>query len=188
MTKFTPRFQLEVTQEHIDRAEARESNACAIADALKDRWPAARFISVDLQCIRFTIDGQRYEYLTPVRAQRLIVRFDQGDHTEAFRTALQSPRLTQQQSPRSPRAQYARNASDKAKRVLVRERKEAGLEPPTADELKVVAATARAEALADGTYPPGPLTRKTPAARPSPLAAPTSRQSQRRFGVKGLRP
>jgi hypothetical protein len=74
--------EIAVQQKHIDHAMERNSSHCAIADAIKDAVPHARFISVDLQTIRWTDPnkGVRYCFLTPAVAQQdVIIPFDQGE-------------------------------------------------------------------------------------------------------------
>jgi hypothetical protein len=72
------RIRIEVEQRHIERALERNSSHCAVAEAIKEAIPDARFIAVDLQCIRFSRRGLRYVFLTPHLARDCIVNFDQG--------------------------------------------------------------------------------------------------------------
>jgi hypothetical protein len=71
---------IRVEEEHIARAVARSSSACAIADALKQQIPNAVHVAVDVQRIRWTdsVKKIRYIALTPACAQQLIVDFDCG--------------------------------------------------------------------------------------------------------------
>jgi hypothetical protein len=75
------RLFIEVRQEHIDEALRASSSHCAIAMALQAALPDARFVSVDLQSVRFTDPrrGVRICFLTPHPARELIIGFDQGD-------------------------------------------------------------------------------------------------------------
>jgi hypothetical protein len=70
--------EISVLQKHIDRAKARSSSHCAIAMAIKDAVPHAKFISVDLQTIRWTDPrkGVRFCFLSPHVAQALVIGFD----------------------------------------------------------------------------------------------------------------
>jgi hypothetical protein len=70
---------ISVTQEHIEKALRRNSSHCAIALAVAQAVPDARFISVDLQSLRFSRKGLRYCFLTPHQAQAAIIAVDQGD-------------------------------------------------------------------------------------------------------------
>lgn len=84
---------LDITEEIINLALPRDSSHCVIADALKAAVPEARFVSVDLQTIRWTdpATGRRYIYLTPAPLQRLLVNFDQGERPEPFAARLGQP-------------------------------------------------------------------------------------------------
>ena len=83
-----PSLRISIAQRHIDNAEKKNSHRCAIADSIKECVPDAKFISVDLQSIRFSIldetryreegVGVRYFYFTPTLAQMAILKFDQG--------------------------------------------------------------------------------------------------------------
>ncbi len=93
-------IRLHVDQTHIDNAEVRNSHHCMIADALKDALPDAKFISVDLQSIRFSIFEQnrykeervgiRYFYFTPTLAQIALLKFDQGKKLRPFEFTMRS--------------------------------------------------------------------------------------------------
>jgi hypothetical protein len=68
-----------VEQRHYDHAMERNSSHCAIALAIEEAIPTARFICVDLQTIRYTKKGLRYCFLTPHTAQDVIIATDQGE-------------------------------------------------------------------------------------------------------------
>jgi len=71
-----------------------------IADALRDAIPEAKFISVDLQSIRFSLFdqnryreervGTRYFYFTPTIAQVALLKFDQGKKLRPFEFTMRS--------------------------------------------------------------------------------------------------
>lgn len=86
-------LKIQVTQAIIDRAEAKDSNHCMIADAIKAARPDVKAVSVDMSTIRFTdpVKRQRYVYLTPPRAQLALVLFDQGEHAEPFEIQMRMP-------------------------------------------------------------------------------------------------
>ena len=75
-----PRPRIKITQEIIDRATRANSGHCVIADAIKTQCPDASAVMVDLQTFRYTDrkKGERYIWLTPTRAQRILLAFDQG--------------------------------------------------------------------------------------------------------------
>jgi hypothetical protein len=86
-------IKIVITQELIDTATRRDSGHCMIADAVRRAVPEARYVSVDLQSIRWTDPeaGKRYVYLTPRVAQMGLVDFDQGvEGIEPFRFSLRS--------------------------------------------------------------------------------------------------
>jgi hypothetical protein len=73
---------ISILQRHIDEAMEKNSSHCATAEAIREQVPEARFISVDLQTIRWTdaIKKVRYVFLTPHAIQGgVIVPFDQGE-------------------------------------------------------------------------------------------------------------
>jgi hypothetical protein len=73
---------ISVLQKHIDDAMEKHSSHCATAEAIREQVPEARFISVDLQTIRWTDSRKklRYVFLTPHAIQGgVIVPFDQGE-------------------------------------------------------------------------------------------------------------
>ena len=93
---YAPKITVDVTREIIDQAEQRDSAHCMVAEAVKQAFPRASKISVDVQTIRFTDPdlGRRYAYLTPRRAQYAIVDFDAGRPTEPFRLQLRGGSVT----------------------------------------------------------------------------------------------
>jgi hypothetical protein len=76
------RVKVEITQEHIDEALARNSSHCTVALAVAAAIPDAKHIAIDLQTIRFTrrSNGKllRYVFLTPHLARDIIIATDQG--------------------------------------------------------------------------------------------------------------
>jgi hypothetical protein len=75
------RAHISVEQRHIDEAMRANSSHCAIALAIAEQVPTARFISVDVQTVRYSCSkrGVRYVFLTPHVAQSLVIGFNQGD-------------------------------------------------------------------------------------------------------------
>lgn len=88
MSKFghAPRIFVIVTKEAIDNGVARNSNHCMIAESLKERYPQLRYVSVDIQTIRATDPEkkERYVWLTPRAAQKMIIDFDAGRRPQPF--------------------------------------------------------------------------------------------------------
>lgn len=91
-----PWLTVQLTDEQIEAAIPRDSGHCMFAEAVKGAFPSAKYVSVDLQTIRFTdsIRGVRYTYLTPRRCQVALVAFDQGIRTEPFRFQLRGGHVT----------------------------------------------------------------------------------------------
>lgn len=102
-----PRIDFTVTAEQIERAKRAHSEHCMIADALRERYPDAAFVSVDLATIRFTdlTAGWRYVYLTPARAQQALVDWDQGHDVEPFRVVQRAAQMIPTAGARRQRAQ-----------------------------------------------------------------------------------
>lgn len=91
MPRYPKRFELVITQEDIDGAMHRDSTRCAIADAIKRSIPGAERILVDLQTIRFSIDGERRTYFTPESAARYLTEFDAGRTVKPRRFKFPAP-------------------------------------------------------------------------------------------------
>jgi hypothetical protein len=91
-----PQVKVEVTREMIADATRGDSGHCMIAEAIKAAVPAARFVSVDLQTIRFTDreQGLRFTYLTPRRGMLALIDFDQGREPEPFSIRLIGGQVT----------------------------------------------------------------------------------------------
>lgn len=70
-----------IRPEHIAEAVARDSNKCAIAQAIKDAYPRFSRISVDIATIRVSdgTRGLRSMYFTPPSLQKFILNFDRGN-------------------------------------------------------------------------------------------------------------
>lgn len=92
-----------VTETVIEAAQRAESNHCMIADAIRVACPAFTNVAVDLQTIRVTDRqaGKRYIFLTPLKAQQQLLRFDQGTPIEPWSFNL--PRTPAQVIPVLPR-------------------------------------------------------------------------------------
>jgi hypothetical protein len=93
-------YTIHVTPEQIERATQRDSRHCMIAEAIRQQYPDARKILVDLQTIRWSDDkrGKRYVFLTPERAAQALVAFDHGDELEPFSFAMRPMQVTAKKS------------------------------------------------------------------------------------------
>jgi hypothetical protein len=81
-----------VRKKHITEAMPANSSKCMIAEAIKDGWPGAHHVNVDLATIRFTDGkGNRRTYLTPGKCQIALVEFDAGIEQEEFSFSLHRP-------------------------------------------------------------------------------------------------
>src|SRR5436853_557361 len=83
-------MKIQITQDNIDNAVKRNSHRCMIADAIQKEIDWAKYIMVDLQSIRFSdMDNNvRYFYLTPPKAQKELLNFDQGVKVKPFTLTL----------------------------------------------------------------------------------------------------
>lgn len=87
-------FEAQVTKEDCEEAVQKSSSHCAIATAIEKEIPGAKFISVDIQTIRFSKNGMRYVYLTPRYAQKAILDFDAGLTPKPFKLKLRGGQRT----------------------------------------------------------------------------------------------
>jgi len=69
-------FHLKITKELIASAKPNQANQCILAQAV--RLAGCSSVAVTSEYITFNHEGRRYAYPTPVKASRMIVRFD--DH------------------------------------------------------------------------------------------------------------
>src|SRR5688500_600721 len=87
----SPRIELRIDRELVERCVKADSGHCMIAEAIREQVPGASYITVDIQTVRWSDrkKGVRYAYLTPTSAQRKLIRFDQGDEElESFTVRL----------------------------------------------------------------------------------------------------
>lgn len=129
----SPSVRLEITQEIIADAVARDSSHCLWAEAVRVAYPEAQRVSVDIQTIRFSDPrkGLRYTYLTPRVAQVSLVQFDQGVLPEPHSVLLrrgQVTRMAQKPSIDAPgkrkltenELRQRRDAAEKGKKGLAK--------------------------------------------------------------------
>jgi hypothetical protein len=76
----SPRVKIQVSKDTINAAKPGDAAHCMIAESVRAEYPAARWVLVDLQSIRFTDreKGFRYIYMTPRAVQRRLINFEQG--------------------------------------------------------------------------------------------------------------
>lgn len=79
---------LHITKPLIDNATRKDSHHCMISDAVREKYPDAKYIHSDLQSVRFSVNGKRYCYFTPPEAQVALLQFDQGQPVKPFKTVL----------------------------------------------------------------------------------------------------
>lgn len=73
-------IKVEVKQRHIDEAVAGDSHSCMIAEAIKERLPAAKQVIVDLRQVRWTDTKTdlRWFVTTPLQVAAALCAYDQG--------------------------------------------------------------------------------------------------------------
>src|SRR5215469_3403443 len=86
------RYKIAVTTKNIEESCRNDSRHCMIADAIKEQFPEARNISVDMMTIRWSDPrkGWRYIYLTPKPAQKALIAYDFGKKIEPFSFQVRS--------------------------------------------------------------------------------------------------
>jgi hypothetical protein len=89
-------LKVSVTAPLIERATARDSRHCMIAEAILAARPHFRSVIVDLATIRWSNPrtGKRYVCLTPERAGAELVNFDRGEPIEPFDLSLRVIQVT----------------------------------------------------------------------------------------------
>jgi hypothetical protein len=108
------RFSIDVTGKDLARGVANVSNRCAVAQAIARQIPGSQRIDVDTQTIRFTLDKDRFVYLTPMSVQQYVSDYDAGlpigDYAEPGKVC--GPFTFRLDNPmRSPRQTGVRTAS-----------------------------------------------------------------------------
>jgi hypothetical protein len=113
-TKFT---QVDVTQTDIDKADPKKSGRCAVSTAIARVFPDATRIETDIQTVRFTRNGERFQYVTPYTVAGYVVAFDRGDDIHPFTFRLnETARVGAKRRPRTPAGKAVTNATTKVKR------------------------------------------------------------------------
>ncbi len=120
-------MKVSISGKNITESKVKDSHHCMIADAIKTKFPDARYIQVDVQSVRFSLPkkNKRFVYLTPAVAQKNLIKFDQGKKVEPFSFCLTTPARTRPIRP-EPNKTRARKASQAANKRKNRARKKAG--------------------------------------------------------------
>lgn len=86
-------MKITVRKEQIENSRRKDSHHCMIADAIHEHVPWAKYISVDVQAIKFSdVDAKtRFIFLTPPVAQNAILRWDRGIEIQPFSFLLVDP-------------------------------------------------------------------------------------------------
>ena len=92
----SPKRNITITQEILDRACRANSHRCMIAEAIKEQVPNAWRVNVDLRTIRWSDPkkGLRYVYMVPPIAADALIRFDTGASLRPFRFRLVNAHIT----------------------------------------------------------------------------------------------
>ena len=75
-------WKVNVIEEDFDHGVPSDSNRCAVKRAVARDIPGATRVEVDLQTIRFSLDGERHVFLTPWSVSDYVIAFDAGDDEE----------------------------------------------------------------------------------------------------------
>jgi len=146
-------IEIQVTQEDIDKADVKHSSRCVVATAIHRSIPGAQRVNVDVQTIRFSVDGERFVYLTPYAVTGYVVAFDAGETIHPFRFRLRSDQEVKVRQTKKTEAgrqvDVARNRAAKAKaRAAKAQEQLAGLNdpalpPPSPVEVQAIKAKAK---------------------------------------------
>jgi hypothetical protein len=115
-------WNIEVTEEDIEKSMVNDSYQCVLAQAIARQIPGARKIDVDLQTVRWTDENGRHVMLTPLEAAGYIVAFDAGEEIHPFRTRLANPVPSLQKKPVTSAAKKVKKAENDV--THARERKQ----------------------------------------------------------------
>lgn len=88
------KLHLKITQASIDRGVAKDSRQCIIGDTIHQKIPKARYISVLMNKIKFTVGKVRYIFDTPTKAANSLLDFDAGEREsiKPFSITLKDPK------------------------------------------------------------------------------------------------
>jgi hypothetical protein len=121
------RFNVEVTEGDIGKANVGDSYKCVVAQAIARQIPNARRIEVDLQTIRWSDEDGRHVFLTPYSVAGYIVAFDAGDELHPFRFQLRDAIPAKQKRPRSNAAKAVKDSRGKVRNERRRQKEAAAV-------------------------------------------------------------
>ena len=110
---------INVTKTHAEESVVKSSSHCMVAEAIRDTFEDAEYISVDLQTIRFSRKDKRYIYLTPRSVQKAVVLFDSGTVPKPFRFELRSPQIINRDGPKGERKMTKRTSTTQRQRPTI---------------------------------------------------------------------
>ena len=92
----SPRFEINVTEDDINRAVPRSSRHCMIEYAIAHDVPNASRVIVDIQTIRWTdkARGLRYTFVTPAKVLALMLAWDEGHKPKPYSFRLRGAQIT----------------------------------------------------------------------------------------------
>ena len=76
------RWMVNVLEEDFEHGVPSDSNRCAVKRAVARDIPGATRVEVDLQTIRFSLNGERHVFLTPWSVSDYVIAYDAGDEDE----------------------------------------------------------------------------------------------------------
>jgi hypothetical protein len=107
-------LHIEVSPKDIEQAKVKDSSRCVVATAIARSIDGACRIEVDVQTVRFTVDGQRHVYVTPYAVAGYVAAFDAGEEIHPFAFRLnESTRLPMKHQKRTPAGNAIRRAQQK---------------------------------------------------------------------------
>lgn len=174
----TKTLQVNVTEPLIERATARDSRHCMIAEAILSANPQLRNVMVDLATIRWSNPktGKRYIALTPEIAGARLVEFDQGREITPFEFRVEAIQITPMKRATETRAEARADGREHARATQDRGRKK-------------VAVSGHGDVVIHGgtPLPTGHLSNRGDLAPTPPDTASNATRSARRYRQYGRR-
>lgn len=106
---------IKVTAALIETGVQRDEGFCMGAEAIKERWPDAHHVLVDITDVRLTDikSGERYRWFTPTVLMQAIIDFDQGKRPDPFSFSLRDG-VRMAHKPSRPKAAREEKKTSKA--------------------------------------------------------------------------
>jgi hypothetical protein len=181
--------KVKVDQADIDRAIRDHSMKCVVVQALARTIPDAHHIDVDVATIRWTVDGERFCYLTPYTVQGYVVAFDAGDEIHPFSFQLDArSRVPIRQRKRTDSGLAVHNAQEEVRRAKKEQKATEKTGSPvevTRAKTKVVRAQGRLESVTAAYKGQKQQVNVGPSGRKPPPRV--SRTSRRSYGHRAMR-